>query len=422
MTGKTKALLGIGTVVVLGTIFVIGSRGASGRGAPVRLEAVATRDLVETVTASGNLRARRQVDMSSEVSARVAELLVQEGDDVEQGQVLLRLDQTQIAAARSRAAASVSQAQAQASQAQANLTRARRDYERVAGLWSRDTLLVPRQQLEQAEADRDVAQASLDAAEYGIEVATAGLDEQDERLRNTVFVAPIDGRVIRLNVEEGETVVVGTMNNPGSLILSIADLSVVEVVVQVDETDVPRLSLGDSATVSIDAFPDREFTARVTEIANSAIQDPATTAASGQQAAIDFEVVLTLDPSDVELRPDLSATAEIITATSDDALSVPIIALTVREQAAEGAEPGAATDDVEGVFVVQNNTVTFTPVEVGITGRDYFEIRGGLQAGDTIVAGPYQTIRTLSDGDAVQPAAPAGGDAAAGAAAPAPSN
>lgn len=111
MTGKTKALLGIGTVVVLGTIFVIGSRGASGRGAPVRLEAVATRDLVETVTASGNLRARRQVDMSSEVSARVAELLVQEGDDVEQGQVLLRLDQTQIAAARSRAAASVSQAQ-----------------------------------------------------------------------------------------------------------------------------------------------------------------------------------------------------------------------------------------------------------------------------------------------------------------------
>lgn len=413
MTGKTKALLAIGTVVVLGAIVASNLRNASGRGAEVRLEDVASRDLVETVTASGNLRARRQVDMSSEVSARVAELLVQEGDDVVEGQVLLRLDQTQIAAARARAAASVSQARAQASQAQANLTRAEREYERIAGLRTRDTLLVSRQQFEQAEADRDVAQANLDAASYGVEVATASLEEQDERLRNTVFVAPMDGRVIRLNVEEGETVIVGTMNNPGSLILSIADLSVVEVVVQVDETDVPQLSLGDSADVSIDAFPGRSFPARVTEIANSAIQDPSQTAASGQQAAIDFEVVLTLDPTEVELRPDLSATAEVITDTRDDALSIPIIALTVRSRPVdEGSAPsgeGSATQDVEGVFVVDQGVVRFQPVEVGITGQDYFEVVDGLSEGTTIVAGPYQTIRTLSDGDAVR-TAPTGAD------------
>lgn len=412
MTGRSKVLAGIGIVAVVGAGAFFALRGASGAGAEVRMEEVQRRDLVSTVTASGNLRARRQVDISSEVSARVQELLVAEGDEVEEGQVLLRLDPTQIRAARQRAASSVSQARAQASQTQANLTRAEREYQRILGLWQRDTLLVSRQQVEQAEADYQVAQANLESAEYGVEVAVASLEEQDDRLDNTVFTAPISGRVTRLNVEEGETVVVGTMNNPGSLILSVADLSVVEVVVQMDETDIPRLSLGDSARVSIDAFPNREFTAKVTEIANSAIQDPSTSAASGQQAAIDFEVVLTLDPTDVELRPDLSATADIITDVRDDALSIPIIALTVREDStAAGGAPDATDDegegggevtDVEGVFVVEAGVVRFQPVEVGITGQDHFEVLGGLQGGETVVAGPYQTIRTLTDGDPVQ--------------------
>lgn len=402
MSGRSKVFIGIGVVAVIAVGAILTLRGGSGRGAEVRMEQVERRDLVATVTASGNLRARRQVDISSEVSARVQELLVAEGDDVEEGQVLLRLDPTQIRAGRQRAASSVSQARAQASQAQANLTRAQREYERILGLWQRDTLLVSRQQVEQAEADYEGARANLASAQYGVEVATASLEEQDDRLDNTVFTAPISGRVTRLNVEEGETVVVGTMNNPGSLILSVADLSVVEVVVQMDETDIPRLSLGDSAVVSIDAFPDREFTARVTEIANSAIQDPSTSAASGQQAAIDFEVVLTLDPTDVELRPDLSATADIVTATRDDAVSIPIIALTVREDSASAAGGEDEVRDVEGVFVVEGGTVRFQPVVVGITGQEHFEVVSGVEPGDTVVAGPYQTIRTLADGDPVQ--------------------
>ncbi len=421
MTGKTKVFVGIGAVVLLGSIALFSLRGSGNRGAEVRLEGVGVRNLKATVTASGNLRARRQVDMSSEVSARVSQMLVDEGDDVTAGDVLLRLDRTQIEAVRSRAAASVSQAQAQAATARANFVRSERDFERIDGLWQRDTLLISRQQLEQAEADLEVARANLEAAEYGVEVATATLDEQNDRLSRTVFTAPIDGRVIRLNVEEGETVIVGTMNNPGSLILSIADLSVVEVVVQVDETDVPRLSIGDSAQVTIDAFPNRSFTARVTEIANSAIQDPSTTAGSGQQAAIDFEVVLTLDPTDADLRPDLSATAEIITDTRDDVLSIPIIALTVRDDTTSTSPDAAdgAPADIEGVFVVENGLVRFRPVQVGIAGRDYFEVLSGLEVGDTVVAGPYQTIRTLNDGDAVRatPASGSGGTASA-----APSN
>jgi HlyD family secretion protein len=195
------------------------------------------------------------------------------------------------------------------------------------------------------------------------------------------------------------------MNNAGSLVLTISDLSVIEVVVQVDETDVPSISIGDSATIHIDAFGDREFTGQVTEIGNSAINPPSRQAA-GQQAAIDFEVVLTLDANDALLRPDLSATADIVTESRWNVIGVPIIALTVREEEPDSTAADFSGDDeledVEGVFVVSDGKVTFTAVEVGIAGQEYFEIVSGISVGDTVVAGPYQRIRQLSDGDAVR--------------------
>lgn len=412
MTGLQKGLVGIAVVAVLGTAAAMALRGGSSRGVGVRMEEVQRRDLVATVTASGNIRARRSVDISSDVAARVADLLVQEGDEVEEGDVLLRLDRTQLEAARSRAQASVSQAEAQASQQRANLTRQSREYERIRSLWVRDSLLVSRQQVEDSETNLEVARANMDSAEYGVQVAQAALEEAEDRLAKTVFRAPIAGKVTRLNVEVGETVVMGTMNNPGSLILTISDLAVVEVVVQMDETDVPRLALGDSASVEIDAFPDRSFTARVTEIGNSAIRPPSSNAAAGQQQAIDFEVVLTLDPTDADLRPDLSATADIVTDLRPGAVALPIIALTVREDTARAGEGAAA--EVEGVFVVEEGIASFRPTTVGIAGAEYFEVLEGLSEGETVVAGPYQTIRTLQDGDPVQredgPAADGGSD------------
>lgn len=402
MTGLQKGLVGVVVVAVLGTAAAMALRGGSGRGASVRMAEIERRDLVATVTASGNIRARRSVDISSDVAARVADLLVEEGDDVEVGDVLLRLDRTQLEAARSRAQASVSQAQAQAAQQSANLTRQSREHERIRSLWVRDSLLVSRQQVEDAETNLEVARANMDASEYGVQVAQAALEEAEDRLAKTVFRAPLAGKVTRLNVEVGETVVMGTMNNPGSLILTISDLAVVEVVVQMDETDVPRLALGDSATVEIDAFPDRDFTARVTEIGNSAIRPPSQNAAAGQQQAIDFEVVLTLDPTDADLRPDLSATADIVTDTRTDAVAVPIIALTVREDTIVAARSGDEPPELEGVFVVNEGIASFRPVTVGIAGDEFFEVLEGLEPGETVVSGPYQTIRTLRDGDPVQ--------------------
>jgi HlyD family secretion protein len=380
----------------------------------VRMETVARRDLVQIVTASGNIRARKAVELSSDISARVSEMLVEEGEDVKEGQILMRLDPAQYQAGVSRARAALSQAKATQAQQQANLLRAQRDLDRFLALRSRDSLLVSAQQVDDAQTNMKVAEAQLNSAEFGVSQAQASLDEAEDRLSKTIIRAPIDGKVTRLNVEQGETVIIGTMNNPGSLILAISDLSVIEVVVQVDETDVPEISLGDSASVRIDAFPDSTFSGRVTEIGNSAIRPPSQQTA-GQQAAIDFEVVITLDPTSANLRPDLSATADIVTQTRDHVLAVPIIALTVREKpdsskadsTAMAPEPGPTAEgekkeDQEGVFVVHEGKVTFEPVKVGIAGQEYFEVLSGLTEGDTIVAGPYQRIRQLKDGDAVK--------------------
>lgn len=411
MKTRTKVLIGLAAVIVLGSAAALSVVKGRDSGAEVRMEGVERRDLVEIVTASGNIRARRAVDLSSDISAKVAELLVDEGEDVVVGQILMRLDPAQYQAGVSRSQATLSQARAMEAQQRANLLRSQRDLDRLLALYSRDSLLVSPQQVDDARTNADVAVAQLESAQYGVAQAQASLDEAEDRLSKTIIRAPIAGKITRLNVEEGETVIIGTMNNPGSLILAISDLSVVEVVVQVDETDVPKIALGDSASVRIDAFPDETFVGRVTEIGNSAIRPPSQQAA-GQQAAIDFEVVLTLDSTDAPLRPDLSATADVVTEMRRDVLAVPIIALTVREpkkEEADSAAPASAArdgedTDVEGVFVVVDGVVTFTQVEVGIAGQEYFEILSGVAEGDTVVAGPYQRIRQLSDGDKVKQA------------------
>ena len=405
MKQKTKIIISVIAVLVLGTAASIQASRGRTSGVEVRTEEIELRDLVEVVTASGNIRALRTVDVSSEVSAKVSELLVDEGEDVLRGQILLRLEPDQYRASVARTEASLAQARAGQTQQEANLLQAERDLNRLLALRARDTVLVSGLQVDDARTRVDVAVATLTSSQHGVSQWQASVDEAMEQLSKTIFRAPMDGKVTRLNVEEGQTVIIGTMNNAGSLVLTISDLSVIEVVVQVDETDVPAISIGDSASIRIDAFGDREFTGHVTEIGNSAINPPSRQAA-GQQAAIDFEVVLTLELNDAVLRPDLSATADIVTESRAKVLGVPIIALTVREEepdtsAADYSEDDEL-DDVEGVFMVSDGTVTFTAVEVGIAGQEYFEILSGISVGDTVVAGPYQRIRQLRNGDAVR--------------------
>ncbi len=193
----------------------------------------------------------------------------------------------------------------------------------------------------------------------------------------------------------------GTFSRETGLLLTVSDLSIIQVTVRVDETDVVRLHMNDSTEVTIDAFPDTTFTGRVTRIAQSAVRGVAQTA-GGTNQAVDYDVEVTLDDPPPGIRPDLSATAKIVTATRDSSLSVPIIALTVREHTPISTETApqdttAGTEEVEGVFVVQDGLAEFRPVKVGIAGEEYFEVLEGLAMGDTIVAGPYQTIRDLQD-------------------------
>jgi HlyD family secretion protein len=417
MTANRKILIGVVLAAVLGTAATLSVKKQRNKGVEVRLEEVLRRDLVQTVTASGNIRAGRVVDISSDVSAKVTSLMVDEGDDVTAGQVLLRLDPTQFDAAVARTEAALNQAIAMERQQESSLERVARDHERLRSLYETDSDLIASQQLDDAATEVELATRQLESNQFGVAQAQAELEEANERLSKTIFVAPISGKVTRLTVEEGETVIVGTMNNPGSLVLTISELSRVEAVLEVDETDIPYIQVGDSTILELDAFPDRLFSGFVTEIGNSAIRPPASTAGSGQTAAIDFEVVITMNDPPVGIRPDLSATADIVTATRLKSLSVPIIALTVRaegdetdsvredgnQEARELGPAGRPQDrDVEGVFVVLDGEVTFTPVEVGITGQEHFEVLSGVSAGDTIVAGPYQQIRQLDNGDEVR--------------------
>jgi HlyD family secretion protein len=400
------------------TISAIATTNRSGNAVSVRTEAVTARDLVATVTANGWIRPHRRVDVQSDVMGRIIELNVKEGQRVTRGQILLRIDPAQFDAAVSRAQAAVNEALAREAQTRANLLQAERAFARWRELGSSDQNLVSRQQIEESETQVAVQRQLLTAAGFGVAQARSALDEARDRLSKTVIRAPMDGVITRLNVEEGSTAIIGTTNNPGSLLLTIADLSSMEAVVRVDETDIPNIEIGDSAVISIDAFPRQKFTGRVTEIGYSSVRSPLQSAAptSGQGQAIDYEIVITLDAPPAMLRSDLSVAADIVTDKREKALTIPIIALTVRERAAGDAVPNEeraaaaaaaeATDsakvDQEGVFVIREGKAVFIPVTVGIAGGGHFEVLTGLAEKDTVVAGPYEVIRTLEDGKAVR--------------------
>ncbi len=429
MRRRTKLIVGGGAVVAVIAIAVI-SATRGGDGTQVRIEPVERRDLVATVTASGWIEPNRKVDVQADIMGRITELRIVEGQQVSRGDILLRIDPTQYEAAVARARAAVNESGAREAQARANLIQAERQAQRMRTLAQQENMVSP-QQVEEAETQELVQRQLLEAAKYGVAQARSALAEAEDLLAKTVIRAPMDGVVTRLNVEEGETAIVGTMNNVGSLLLTVADLGAMEAVVRVDETDIPDLHVGDSAAVQIDAFPRQSFSGVVTEIGHSSVTRPVSGVASASGAqAVDFEVRIRLDNPPPSLRSDLSATADIVTARRQSVLSVPIIALTVRERtgtqpvpqedpAAEAAARAAAETqgDEEGVYVVRSGKAEFVPVEVGIAGTQHFEVLTGLTESDSVVAGPYEAIRSLKDGDAVRPirAVPATGSGAAAA-------
>lgn len=441
MTGKKKILIGVAVVVVLGAIAFANFKFKRVDGIDVNYEAVQKRRLESLVSASGKIQPKRLVNISADSMGRVTNLAVNEGDRVTKGQFLLEIDprnlKTRVESGEASLQASSSQLQQlrlSLEATQVNLKAAQDNLTRQQELWKGG--LTTREALERAENDVKSQQANLRAQQQNLKTQELRIAQERASLSSARYdlgrvrlESPINGIVTRRNIEEGETAVTGTMNNPGSMLLTIADMSVLEAEVEVDETDIPTVRIGQVAKVTIDAMPGKTFTAKVTEIGNSPIQ-AAGAAASAQ--ATNFKVVLTLDGEVPDVRPGFTCTAEITTATRDNALAVPIQATTVREMVVDekgeivrepstaGArrpsptapaaelKPGQQRKELEGVFVVADGKAQFVPVKTGIPGEKYFEVLSGLKEGDQVIVGPFSSVRELRDGASVKAtAAPA---------------
>ncbi|MBA2304305.1 MAG: efflux RND transporter periplasmic adaptor subunit [Acidobacteria bacterium] len=435
MTRKKKILIGVAVVVVLGAIAFANFKFKKVDGVEVNTEAIQKRDLESIVSASGKIQPKTLVNISADTMGRVTHLAVDEGQRVTRGQFLLEIDPRNL---RTRVQSGEASLQASASQAEQlklalensrlSLKLAQDNFNRQQELWKGG--LTTREALERSENELKAQQASLRAQEQNVKTQQLRITQERASLSSAQYdlsrvriESPINGIVTRRNIEEGETAVTGTMNNAGTVLLTIADMSVIEAEVEVDETDIPTVTLGQPAKVTIDAMPGKTFTAKVTEIGNSPIQ-AAGQAASAQ--ATNFKVVLTLDGEIPEVRPGFTCTAEITTATRKATMAVPIQATTVREQVIDdkGAivrepvtpgrgrrptttttgelKPGQSRKELEGVFVVRDGKVQFEAVKTGIAGEKYFEILGGLKEGDQVVVGPFSSVRELRDGAAVK--------------------
>src|SRR6476469_11004326 len=416
MSKRVKWSVAGGVILVIVAIGGLTAMKGKNKATEVRTEQVQQRDLVASVTASGQVRPRTKVDLSSDITGKIVRLAVKEGQMVTQGQFLLQIDPQQQEAAVQRVEAALASSRAQMAQAEANLIQAQKSYERTAAIKKTNPQLISDENLEQLRTTVDVNKAMYEAAKHSVDQSTAGVRDARSSLGKTTIYAPMSGRVTRLNVENGETAIMGTLNKDAATLLTIADMSILETKVKVDETDVARISVGDSAVIQIDAFPDTTCIGRVTKISNSAVKG-ATSAQPSADQAVDYEVTIQLLNTPSETRPDFSATAKVVTDKEPQVLSIPIIALTVREDeslnkgdTAVGLGKARPTKevgkrDIEGVFVVgKDMKVEFRPVKVGIAGDKYFEVLSGLKAGDRIVAGTYQAIRDLRAGALVREA------------------
>ena len=272
MGKKSKIAIGVVLLAGLVSVFAFSAAKRGNKAVEVRIEAVQKRDLIASVTASGQVRPQTKVDVASDVSGKITKLAVKEGQMVKAGQLLLQIDPTQAQAAVERAEAVLASSRAQLAQAQSSLDQAKKSYDRSAQIKKANAQLISDEQLEQLKTAVDVDSALADAARHGVDQAIASVNDSKSSLDKTTIFAPMSGQVTRLAVEQGETAVPGTFNKDQPLLLTISDMSVLETRVKVDETDVARISVGDSAQVQLDAFPDTTFLGRVTRISNSSVK------------------------------------------------------------------------------------------------------------------------------------------------------
>ncbi len=445
MKGWKKIALIVGGVVVL--LAIVGFTVQQSRKGVVAVQTgkVVREDLTSVVTASGEIKPKVYVNVGAILQAKITHLYVKEGDRVKAGQLLASLDNIQYAAdvAANNAMVNASRMDANAAKAavntsEADLNQAKAEYERATLDYNRNKALYDAQliaksdydtkkaaydtataQIGSAKAKLAQAKANLDSAQGHIGQNVATLRRVNDVLSKTEYRAPFDGVITNLPVREGETVVPGIQNSPGSTLMTVADTSLITAEVKVDESDIVNVQLGQSAEVSIDVIPKQKFKGTVTEIGGNAVLrstgvSTAQTVSSGQEAK-DFKVVIALQNPPSNVHPRLSATARITTANKSGELAIPIQALTIRERddltpnkdkkgSVQAAVPaGNPKEELQGVFVLRNKKeAVFVPVTTGISATTDIEVTSGLKEGDEIVTGSYKVLRSLRNGASVK--------------------
>ena len=406
MKKKKKILIILGAVIVVAIIIVANVLKSGEKTYQVQAEKVERSDLTSVVTANGRIVPKTDVKISAYVPAKITKLPVEEGDVVEKGQLLVQLDDTEYRAAMNRSKAELASARASMEQAQLVFNRQKELFGKKLS----------------SEEQYDMARTELDLARARRQQAAASLDQTRYNLSKTTMASPMDGIVTSLNAEVGEIVMIGTMNNPGTVIMTVSDMSEIEAEVEVDETDIAQVKLGQETEISIDAYPDTTFRGRVTEIGHAARISGLGT----QDQVTNFLVKVMLLDEVSTIRPGMSASVDITTDSRTDVLSVPIQAVVMREEESdtlteEGEEKEGAVastdsgsvkgekkgkkkekEEVEGIFLIVDGRAKFVRVATGIADQQNIEIVSGIDEDDQVVTGSYKILRTLKDGDKVK--------------------
>jgi HlyD family secretion protein len=438
---RKNILIAVGVVLVGAAVVAANFYFKRDKGLPVTTEAIKSRDLEAIVSASGKIQPKRLVNISADTPGRVVNLAVNEGDRVKIGQFLLQIDPKSLRSRVDSGTASLDAAEQSLETmrqsietAKVQLQQAQQTLARQQDLWRQQ--LTTREALDKAVNDVKAAESAVQEREKQIKPQQSRIAQERATLESARYdlskvriESPIDGIVTRRNIQEGETAVVGTMNNAGTVLLTLADMGVIQAEVEVDETNVPHVQIGQPAKITIDAIPDKSFKGHVTEIGNSPIQTTTTGQVAAGTQATNFKVVVVLDEKVAEVRPGFTCTADITTATRKNVVAVPIPAVAVRELiydangqivrepktdkrrrpssvetsvSAQELKPGQTRKEAEGVFVIRDGKAEFMPIKMGIAGDKYFEVLDSLKVGDAVITGPYNSVRGMTDGDAVR--------------------
>ncbi len=384
---KKKAIPVLIFLTILLLVYLLFLRAPS--AVKVTVSEVVQGDLTSTVSAPGIIRPLTEVQISSSINGVVQQLMVKEGQEVKKGELLLQIDPSEFRA-------QVRRAQAGLEVAQANLEQARSQWKRAEQLYKSN--LISEQEYESARTNYLLSQAQL-------KESRASLEQTQEQLQKTRITSPLEGTVIQVNIELGENVITGTLDNPGTKLMIVADLSRMEVESQIDEADIAKVDMGQRAIVEVEAIPEKRFNGSVQEVGYAAEDQ-----GIEQDATVNYNISILIEDSISELKPGMTATSEIITAQLEDVIMIPIQSVVIRPVDQLSSEFQSGNDNIElkgkeqseAVFVVQNGIASLVPVITGVAGEEYIQIRSGLQPGQQVITGPFNSLRELSNGERVE--------------------